>query len=77
MLSYLQRIPLIIMSLFKFFDTAPKTKSNKVTNLEKAGKSGLLLDAIEAERRAKKGGKVSGLVTKDEGITVKRVGEYS
>lgn len=76
MLSFINKNLVILMSLFKFFDTAPKTKSNKVAKLEKAGKSGLLLEAIEAERQARKSGE--GATKKSEGgITVKRVGEYS
>lgn len=64
------------MSIFDFFRTAPKTKSKKVTDLEKAGKSALLVDAVEAERSSRKGG--GNTQAFDEGrLTVKRVGEYS
>ncbi len=62
--------------IFDFFKTAPKTKSKKVTDLEKAGKSALLVDAVEEERSFRKGAK-NATPSKGERLTVKRVGEYS
>ena len=69
----------ITMGILKFFDTAPKTKSKIVTDLEKAGKLSLLVEAVEAERKLKTKG--SQEQSSDEqvgrtGITVKRVGEH-
>jgi hypothetical protein len=73
MLSYLYN-KVLIMTLFKnFFNTAPRTKGKKVTDLEKAGKSSLLLDAVEAERDLRKGVQDG----KSSKIIVKRVGAHS
>lgn len=59
---------------FKFFNTAPKTKSNAVYKLEKAGKTSLILEAIEKERKTE--GKNSGS-SENGKVTVKRVGTYN
>jgi hypothetical protein len=66
------------MGFLKFFDTAPRTKSKKVTDLEKAGKVSLLIEAVEAERKSrKKGDSDHDTNLKNAGIVVRRVGEHS
>ena len=67
------------MGFLNFFDTAPRTKSKVVTDLEKAGKLSLLVQAVEAERELRKGGLEQNENSDQDklGITVKRVGEHS
>lgn len=55
------------LGILKFFDTAPKTMSDKVRKLEAEGKLHLLVEAVENERKG---------IKSTNGITVKRVGEY-
>ena len=58
---------------FKFFKTAPDTKSETVLKLERIGRTMQLLEAIDAERAnmfSTKGSSANGE------ITVKRVGAF-
>ena len=58
---------------FKFFKTAPHTKSDTVLKLERVGRTMQLLEAIDAERAnvfSTKGSSANGE------ITVKRVGAF-
>lgn len=61
------------MSIFKFFDTAPKTKSDKFLQLEREGKIHSVIEAIEEERKSR--GVAAG-TSKDGSVTVKRIGEH-
>lgn len=68
----------IAATLINFLDTAPHTKSKRVIELEEAGNSDLLLQAIEAERKAKKSGDEVQPITKGQyTIKLKRVGTHS
>ncbi len=74
MQSIVNRKPSFFMSILNFFRTAPRTKSKKVVDLEKAGKTALLIEAIEAERKEGRQGKGQ---SKDGKVTVKRVGSHA
>lgn len=53
------------MKLFKWLNTNPPVLSDKVLMIMKAGKTHLLIDSIEKERKG---------LPQTNGITVKRVG---
>lgn len=76
---YIDKPTAPLMRFFNFFKTAPAVKSQKVYQLELAGKIADVLEAVQNERSVSSeqgGAKYSVGKSKDGRISVKKVGSY-